>query len=553
MLPLKDMLTSTSPSRPQGRPLERIRTTMAEGPQMMAPVQHMWHPVSPASPATQPQYMQHPQRRTSGGSAPSFMGGSTFSQRPPPSRQPPPPSQQPPLSRQPPPPSQQPPLSRLPPPPSQQPPLSRLPPPPYLQAPSSRQPPPPNLQTSSSQQPLPPLPPLLQPLILPPLPTPPPPPVYQHQMKPRQDSATNEQLQSASESPASSIPPPTSQTPAPTISNPSAQSTSQKPARRTEKASSTSTPVQKRKPRPQYDPEQDDFIRFCRDDLCQSWEFSAKLYNQFWHADGTSERKVPGLQSRYYRLLDESVRDRKREEVGRPELGILAKTDKRYWWMTGQYSDEEREEIEREKQAMSKKRKWEATNGATASAAESQEQSEIESEDQQEASPPAFRTTEENIQPANDKGKGKATELPSPMPSTSGSGDDDPVSTFEGVGELPKLVGPTQPAIRLRSSLGAHRQSILVPPASGHISPGASGGLTPILQAIRLPRTPGSARIARKIRTRTREHKSKRPRHAAAECAGNGIPEEQRKIEGVAKGEIPTPDDVRRKYEAMKS
>ncbi|KAF8242807.1 hypothetical protein K440DRAFT_615432 [Wilcoxina mikolae CBS 423.85] len=76
---------------------------------------------------------------------------------------------------------------------------------------------------------------------------------------------------------------------------------------------STSVPAQKRKPRPQYDPEQDDFIRFCQDDLCQSWEFSAKLYNQFWHADGANERKVPGLQSRYYRLLDESVRDRKKD------------------------------------------------------------------------------------------------------------------------------------------------------------------------------------------------------------------------------------------------
>ncbi|KAF8542313.1 hypothetical protein BDD12DRAFT_825915 [Trichophaea hybrida] len=371
-------------------------------------------------------------------------------------------------------------------------------------------------------------------------------------MKPRQDSATSEQLQSTSESPASSIPPPASQTPTPTILNLPAQTTSKKPARRTEKDTSTSTPAQKRKPRPQYDPEQDDFIRFCRDDLCQSWEFSAKLYNQFWHADGSSERKVPGLQSRYYRLLDESVRDRKKEEVGRPELGILAKTDRRYWWMAGQYSDEEREEIERERQAMSKKRKWETTNGATVSAAESQEQSAIDSEDQQQASLPAFRSTEENIQPANDKGKGKVTELPNPMPPTSGSGDNDLVNNYEGVGELPKLVGPAQPATRLRSSLGSYRQSILISSASGNIS-GVSGGLAPILGAIRLPRTPGSARIARKIRTRTREHRPKRPRHAAAECTGNGISGEQCKIEGVAKGEIPTPNDVRRKYEAMKS
>jgi hypothetical protein len=103
--------------------------------------------------------------------------------------------------------------------------------------------------------------------------------------------------------------------------------------------------------RPPYSQEQDDFIRFCRDDLCQSWEGCQRLYNQHWAAvDKASERKIPGLQSRYYRLLDVPVRDRKRGSLGRPELGILATTTRRYWWMQGMYTDEERAEAGRERQ-----------------------------------------------------------------------------------------------------------------------------------------------------------------------------------------------------------
>jgi len=288
---------------------------------------------------------------------------------------------------------------------------------------------------------------------------------------------------------------------------------------------------------------------------------TAKLYNQFWHADGASERKVPGLQSRYYRLLDESVRDRKKEEVGRPELGILAKTDRRYWWMAGAYSDGERADLERDKQAISsRKRNWEAANGTTASA-EPEEQSEIDSENQEEASPPQAFRTEENVQPAIEKGKGKATDLPSPMPST--SGDDDPANTFEGVSELPKLVcilrsfkltesilttkqGPT-PSIRLRNHVSSIRPNIHVPAASGYNSPGAPGGLTPVLEAIRLPRTAGSARISRKVRTRKREQRSKRPRYGTTETyeSAAAAAEKECKMEGMGRGSgMPTPETL---------
>ncbi|KAI5776950.1 hypothetical protein EDC01DRAFT_434218 [Geopyxis carbonaria] len=103
-------------------------------------------------------------------------------------------------------------------------------------------------------------------------------------------------------------------------------------------------PLKKRCVRPPYSKEQDDFIRFVRDDLCHSWDTSARLYNQFWHPSGAGKREIPGLQSRYYRLLPDPVRERKKESVGRPELGILAKTQRRYWWMVGAYEDSEREE-----------------------------------------------------------------------------------------------------------------------------------------------------------------------------------------------------------------
>jgi hypothetical protein len=140
----------------------------------------------------------------------------------------------------------------------------------------------------------------------------------------------------------------------------------------TRSPSSAGNPAKKRKNRPPYSAEQDDFIRFVRDDLCHSWEVSAKLYNQHWHADGVDKREIPGLQSRYYRLLDESVRDRKRDTVGRPELGVLAKTDRRYWWMEGIYTPEEREAKLREEQAGKKTERQASSSPSTSSAATTQ-------------------------------------------------------------------------------------------------------------------------------------------------------------------------------------
>ena len=121
------------------------------------------------------------------------------------------------------------------------------------------------------------------------------------------------------------------------------------PKKRRRDASDTGHP--RRKPRLQYNTEQDDFIIFCRDDLCQSWDWTARLYNQHWHPTGENVREIPGLQSRYYRLIDCSVRERKKDALGRPDMGLLATTNKRYWWMAGAYSDDERAELEREKHA----------------------------------------------------------------------------------------------------------------------------------------------------------------------------------------------------------
>jgi hypothetical protein len=158
--------------------------------------------------------------------------------------------------------------------------------------------------------------------------------------------------------------------PAPSAMSPAAGTTAAKRKRgaETPPKPKTTTAATKRAPRLQYGPEQDDFIRFLRDDLCQTWDNTAKLYNQHWHEDGVNKREIPGLQSRYYRLLDESVRDRKKELVGRPELGILAKTDRRYWWMAGAYTDEERAEMEREKREIreaARQRHMETESGST--------------------------------------------------------------------------------------------------------------------------------------------------------------------------------------------
>lgn len=86
---------------------------------------------------------------------------------------------------------------------------------------------------------------------------------------------------------------------------------------------------------------------------------------QYWHPTGEGKREIPGLQSRYYRLLEQPMRDRKRkiepgplsrrkaeakDSLGRPEEGILAKTNRRYYWMEGYYTYEEREQMRREQE-----------------------------------------------------------------------------------------------------------------------------------------------------------------------------------------------------------
>ena len=63
-------------------------------------------------------------------------------------------------------------------------------------------------------------------------------------------------------------------------------------------------------------------------------------------------RRFSGLQSRYYRVLGESVKSQ-RVSCSRPELGLLYKTTKRYWWMSGAYTDEERATLEMHKTASS--------------------------------------------------------------------------------------------------------------------------------------------------------------------------------------------------------
>jgi len=157
------------------------------------------------------------------------------------------------------------------------------------------------------------------------------------------------------------------------------------PAPNPKRLCSPSPAAKRREGRPAYRPEEDDFIRFCRDDLCQSWECSTKLFNQTWHWDGTTQpRKIPGLQSRYYRLLEESVRDLKKATCGRPELGILEKTNRRYWWMTGAYTDEERTETQKCRHGVeAKQRSGLKRRRATSSTYSSEdEEEEEESEDE---------------------------------------------------------------------------------------------------------------------------------------------------------------------------
>ncbi|RPB26638.1 hypothetical protein L211DRAFT_866146 [Terfezia boudieri ATCC MYA-4762] len=92
-----------------------------------------------------------------------------------------------------------------------------------------------------------------------------------------------------------------------------------------------------RPPRPQYTEEQEDAIRFHRDDLCMTWTEVMNAYNDLYDSETGKKwesRSISGLQSRYYRLLDIPVNHAKKQSKPRPDLGILVmKPHKRYWWM----------------------------------------------------------------------------------------------------------------------------------------------------------------------------------------------------------------------------
>ena len=115
-------------------------------------------------------------------------------------------------------------------------------------------------------------------------------------------------------------------------------------------ASSSTSPARKnpgsRPPRPTYTQEQEDAIRFHRDDLSMTWTQVEEAYNGLCYADGTpwERRTISGLQSRYYRLLPMPVNETKKQAKPRPELGILLMApERRYWWMsTSQMTPEER-------------------------------------------------------------------------------------------------------------------------------------------------------------------------------------------------------------------
>ncbi|KAF8416810.1 hypothetical protein EV426DRAFT_684445 [Tirmania nivea] len=92
-----------------------------------------------------------------------------------------------------------------------------------------------------------------------------------------------------------------------------------------------------RPPRPQYTEEQEDAIRFHRDDLCMTWTQVMNCYNGLYDlktGKPWDSRSISGLQSRYYRLLDIPVNHAKKQSKPRPDLGILVmKPHTRYWWM----------------------------------------------------------------------------------------------------------------------------------------------------------------------------------------------------------------------------
>ncbi|KAF8469461.1 hypothetical protein BDZ91DRAFT_720281 [Kalaharituber pfeilii] len=123
---------------------------------------------------------------------------------------------------------------------------------------------------------------------------------------------------------------------------------------RTRESSTSSTSPSRRPysgprpPRPTYTQEQEDAIRFHRDDLSMTWTQVEEAYNSLCYADGTpwERRTISGLQSRYYRLLPMPVNESKKQCKPRPELGILIMApERRYWWMsTSQMTPEERRE-----------------------------------------------------------------------------------------------------------------------------------------------------------------------------------------------------------------
>jgi hypothetical protein len=78
-----------------------------------------------------------------------------------------------------------------------------------------------------------------------------------------------------------------------------------------------------------------------------TWNHVEEAYNGLYYPDGTpwEHRTVSGLQSRYYRLLPIPVNESKKQAKPRPELGILVKTDRRYWWMGASHVNRLKEAI----------------------------------------------------------------------------------------------------------------------------------------------------------------------------------------------------------------
>ena len=98
----------------------------------------------------------------------------------------------------------------------------------------------------------------------------------------------------------------------------------------------------RRAPRSTYSQEQEDAIRFHRDDLGMSWIQVEEAYNGLYDEDGTlwERRTITGLQSRYYRLVP--VTETKSRSNPRSHLGLLSvNPERRYWWMSRSQSTPE--------------------------------------------------------------------------------------------------------------------------------------------------------------------------------------------------------------------